>query len=45
MFNEGCLGMAKAPKITILKSLWISALDLLDFLSAAGNSLEIESSI
>ena len=37
--------MPKAPKITILQSLRISVLDLLDFFNAPENSSEIQGSI
>ena len=45
MYNEAFLGMPKSPKITILQSLTISVLDLLDFLHAVGNSSEIQGTI
>ena len=45
MYNEACYGIPKASKITILQSLEISVLDLLDFSNAAAISLETQSSI
>ena len=45
MYNEACLGMPKAPKITIQQSLRISVLDFLDFFNEVANSPEFHSSI
>ena len=44
-YNEACLGMPKAPKITIEQSLRINVLDLLDFFNAVVNSSKIQGSI
>ena len=45
MYNKTCYGIPEVSKITILQSLRISVLDLLDFSNAAANSLEIQCSI
>ena len=45
MYNKTCYGIPEVFKITILQSLKISVLDLLDFSNATANSLEIQCSI
>ena len=45
MYSKACLSMPKAPKFTIQQTFRISALDLLDFFDAVGDSSEIQGGI